>query len=118
MVSVEYHILAQTCLVGHPFYNAYFIKVGRQVQPSLSISGDAVTYLEELIIQLMYLISASSPHTIQDVEDRVTKTFPQKIKEWAIAFAKGKRKKGLILPHDKIHPFLCKVLSYSLLYIF
>ena len=95
--------------------------MGRQAQPTLTISPDAVTYLEELIIQLMFLIGTALPHTIDDVDERVLKIFPQKINDWAIAFAKstvekGKRKKGLVLPLDKIHPFLCKVMHRSYFY--
>ena len=68
----------------------------------------------------MFLIGAALPHTVSDVDERVLKIFPQKINDWAIAFAKsnaekGKRKKGLVLPLDKIHPFLCKVINACLL---
>lgn len=104
------------------FLNAikFVFQVGRQVQPTLTIAQDALTYLEELVTQLLFLVCTSFPRTILDVEERVQKTFPQQINDWAIAFAKttiekGKKKKGLTLPLDKIHPFLCKVRQSSVI---
>ncbi len=89
------------------------------MQPTLLIAQDAVVYLEELITQLLFLICSSFPRSIQDVEERVQRTFPPQINEWAINLAKSTidkgKKKSLTLPLDKIHPFICKVLK-SLFY--
>eukprot|EP00794_Sanderia_malayensis_P019911 gene19911-21857_t len=108
-----------TCVKWKGFLVNALKKVGRQVQPSLTIAQDAVGYLEELITQLLYLICASMPRSIPDVEERVQKTFPQQINDWAIGFAKSitdkGKKKGLTLPLDRLHPFICKeVLGYKI----
>ncbi|ELT95072.1 hypothetical protein CAPTEDRAFT_226962 [Capitella teleta] len=82
---------------------------------------DALAYIETLILQLLGMLCAAQPHTVQDVEERVVKTFPHPIDKWAIgdalnALDKGKGKKSpLVLPVDKIHPLLSKeVLNYKL----
>ena len=90
-------------------------QVQRQVHPSLTAKEDALQYIEALILQLLVMLCAAQPHSVQDVEDRVSKTFPHPIDKWAIgdaqnALDKGKGKKSpLVLPVDKIHPLLIKV---------
>lgn len=88
------------------------------MHPSLSARDDALEYIENLIIQLLATLCASEPHTVQDVEDRVQKTFPDPIDKWAIRDAeraiekvdnKNKKNSSLVLPVDKIHPLLVKV---------
>ncbi|XP_027632418.1 son of sevenless homolog 2 isoform X2 [Tupaia chinensis] len=63
----------------------------------------------------------AQPRTVQDVEERVQKTFPHPIDKWAIADAqsaieKRKRRNPLLLPVDKIHPSLKEVLGYKVDY--
>ena len=86
----------------------------KQVHPSLTANDDALRYIEDLILRLLSMLCASQPHSVQDVEEKVTKTFPHPIDKWAItdaqnAMDKGKKKSSLVLPIDKIQPVLVKV---------
>ncbi len=90
-------------------------KVMYQVEKKMKAKEDAFEYLEKLIIQLLGMIcSRPSPHSVQEVQDRIQKLFPSPIDEWVIdvasnAIKQGKRK--LVFPVDKIHPLL-KVGNY------
>ncbi|MBN3298710.1 SOS2 protein, partial [Amia calva] len=103
-------------------------KVQLQVHPNLSAKEDALQHIEELILQLLNMLCVAQPRTVQDVEERVQKTFPHPIDKWAIADAqsaieKRKRRNPLLLPVDKIHPLLkaspagrAEVLGYKIDY--
>ncbi|XP_068110285.1 son of sevenless homolog 2 isoform X1 [Hyperolius riggenbachi] len=96
-------------------------KVLQQVHPTLSAKEDSLYYIEELILQLLNKLCIAQPRTVQDVEERVQKTFPHPIDKWAIADAqsaieKRKRRNPLLLPVDKIHPLLKEVLGYKVDY--
>ncbi|XP_076442792.1 son of sevenless homolog 2-like [Babylonia areolata] len=95
--------------------------VQRQVHPSLTAKDDALQYIESLMLQLLQLLCSSQPHTVQDVEERVHKTFPDPIDKWAIrdaqnALDKGKKNSSLLLPVDKVQPLLKEVLGYRVDY--
>eukprot|EP00064_Thunnus_orientalis_P014775 superscaffoldBa00002621_g14822 len=82
---------------------------------------DALQHIEELILQLLNMLCVAQPRSVQDVEERVQKTFPHPIDKWAIADAqsaieKRKRRNPLLLPVDKIHPLLKEVLGYKVDY--
>ncbi|XP_069035902.1 son of sevenless homolog 1 isoform X2 [Lepisosteus oculatus] len=94
-------------------------KVLNQVHPNLSSKEDALQYIEELILLLLSMLCQAQPRTVQDVEERVQKSFPHPIDKWAIADAqaaieKRKRRNPLALPVDKIHPLLKEVLGYKI----
>uniref|UniRef100_A0A4X2KK22 SOS Ras/Rho guanine nucleotide exchange factor 2 n=1 Tax=Vombatus ursinus TaxID=29139 RepID=A0A4X2KK22_VOMUR len=100
---------------NHPKWRGLFVpalrKVQHQVHPNLSAKEDSLYYIEELILQLLNKLCIAQPRTVQDVEERVQKTFPHPIDKWAIADAqsaieKRKRRTPLLLPVDKIHPLL------------
>ncbi|NXI32618.1 SOS2 protein, partial [Sterrhoptilus dennistouni] len=96
-------------------------QVQQQVHPNLSAKEDSLYYIEELILQLLNKLCIAQPRTVQDVEERVQKTFPHPIDKWAIADAqsaieKRKRRNPLLLPVDKIHPLLKEVLGYKVDY--
>uniref|UniRef100_A0A8C7FF33 Son of sevenless homolog 2 (Drosophila) n=1 Tax=Oncorhynchus kisutch TaxID=8019 RepID=A0A8C7FF33_ONCKI len=92
-----------------------------QVHPTLSAKEGALEHIEELILQLLNMLCVAQPRSVQDVEERVQKTFPHPIDKWAIADAqsaieKRKRRNPLLLPVDKIHPLLKEVLGYKIDY--
>lgn len=93
-------------------------RVLEQVHPKLSSTDDALEYIEKLILQLLSMLCQTQPRTVQDVEERVQKSFPHPIEKWAIADAqsaieKRKRRHPLSLPVEKIHPLLKEVLCYK-----
>ncbi|KAM6912201.1 son of sevenless homolog 2 [Xenentodon cancila] len=96
-------------------------KVQKQVHPNLTAKEDALQHVEELILQLLNMLCVAQPRSVQDVEERVQKTFPHPIDKWAIsdaqaAIEKRKRRNPLLLPVDKIHPMLKEVLGYKVDY--
>uniref|UniRef100_A0A667XCV2 Son of sevenless homolog 1 (Drosophila) n=1 Tax=Myripristis murdjan TaxID=586833 RepID=A0A667XCV2_9TELE len=94
-------------------------KVLSQVHPNLVSQQEALQYIEELILLLLSMLCQAQPRSVQDVEERVQKSFPHPIDKWAIADAqaaieKRKRRNPLALPVDKIHPLLKEVLGYKI----
>ncbi|KAM4585363.1 son of sevenless homolog 1 isoform 1-T1 [Odontesthes bonariensis] len=94
-------------------------KVLNQVHPNLKSHQEALQYIEELILNLLSMLCQAQPRTVQDVEERVQKSFPHPIDKWAIcdaqaAIEKRKRRNPLALPVDKIHPLLKEVLGYKI----
>lgn len=94
-------------------------KVLNQVHPNLVSQQEALQYIEELILLLLNMLCQAQPRSVQDVEERVQKSFPHPIDKWAIADAqaaieKRKRRNPLALPVDKIHPLLKEVLGYKI----
>ena len=92
-----------------------------QAHPTLNVQDEALDYIETLIIELLYQICECQPHTVDDVEDRVLKTFPHPIYKWAISDAqaateRGKKKNPLVFPAEKVHPVMQKVSLDRLIY--
>uniref|UniRef100_A0A8B9KX00 Son of sevenless homolog 1 (Drosophila) n=1 Tax=Astyanax mexicanus TaxID=7994 RepID=A0A8B9KX00_ASTMX len=95
------------------------VQVLNQVHPKLSSQEEALQYIEQLILLLLSMLCQAQPRTVQDVAERVQKSFPHPIDKWAIADAqaaieKRKRRNPLALPVDKIHPLLKEVLGYKI----
>ena len=98
----------------------------RQVHPSLIVEEAALEYIESLIIRLLAMLCSGQPHSVQHLEDRVQKTFPHPIDQWAINEARGalekkskqegkKKTPTTVLPIDKIHPLLkvCTITNWG-----
>jgi len=86
---------------------------------------DALEYVERLILQLMGMIcSRPSPHSIQEVQERVQRLFPPPIDKWAIdesmsAIKQWKKKQdNVVFPVERIHSLLQKVFFLALLVSF
>ena len=88
------------------------------MHPSLIVEEAALEYIESLIIRLLGMLCSGQPHSVQNLEERVQKTFPHPIDQWAINEAKNaletkkskteskKKTPTTVLPIDKIHPLL------------
>lgn len=86
-----------------------------QVHPSLKVHDEALEYIESLIVQLLNHLCAGQPRTVADVAERVKSTFPHPIDKWAIgdaqaAIERGKKKNPVVLPADKVHAIIIKVM--------
>lgn len=93
-------------------------KVLESVHPTLIAEESALQYVESLCLRLLAMLCAvPSPLTVQDVEERVARSFPTPLDKWALADAKentSQRRKRAILPCDKLHLMLQKeVLLYK-----
>ena len=77
-----------------------------------------MVYLELLIYRLLAQMCATQPHTLEDVEMYVQRTFASPIDAWALSDAKvlmerAQRRKGVFLfPVDKMYPMLQKVYQW------
>ncbi|XP_068621883.1 protein son of sevenless [Battus philenor] len=94
-------------------------KVLESVHPTLTAEESALEYVESLCLRLLAMLCAvPSPLTIQDVEERVARTFPTPLDKWALSDAReavASRRRRLLLPLDKLHQLLQKeVLFYKI----
>ncbi|XP_041971134.1 protein son of sevenless isoform X2 [Aricia agestis] len=94
-------------------------KVLESVHPTLTAEESALEFVESLCLRLLAMLCAvPSPLTVQDVEERVARTFPTPLDRWALIDAKDvatQRRRKLLLPVDKLHQLLQKeVLLYKI----
>jgi len=69
---------------------------------------------------MLSMLCAGQPHFVTDVEDRVQKKMPHPIDRWATSDAqaaiekdkKNKKTSNLVLPVDKLHQTLVKVILH------
>ncbi|XP_013143597.1 PREDICTED: protein son of sevenless [Papilio polytes] len=94
-------------------------KVLESVHPTLTAEETALEYVESLCLRLLAMLCAvPSPLTVQDVEERVARSFPTPLDKWALSDAReaaSNRRRRLLLPLDKLHQLLQKeVLLYKI----
>ncbi|XP_045770071.1 protein son of sevenless-like isoform X3 [Maniola jurtina] len=94
-------------------------KVLESVHPSLTAEESALEFVESLCLRLLAMLCAvPSPLTVQDVEERVARTFPTPLDRWALTDARdasSTRRRKMLLPLDKLHQLLQKeVLQYKI----
>ncbi|XP_037300411.1 protein son of sevenless isoform X3 [Manduca sexta] len=94
-------------------------KVLEQVHPTLNAEENALEYVESLCLRLLAMLCAvPTPLTVQDVEERVARTFPTPLDKWALADARdaaASRRRRALLPLDRLHHMLQKeVLLYKI----
>ncbi|KAH8273837.1 hypothetical protein KR044_001915 [Drosophila immigrans] len=94
-------------------------KVLEQVNPSVTAKEDALLYVENLCVRLLAKLCAKPlPHSVQDVEEKVNKSFPVPIVQWALKEANeviNSKKRKSLLPTERVHTLLQKdVLQYKI----
>ncbi|VVD05796.1 unnamed protein product, partial [Leptidea sinapis] len=87
-----------------------FRKILENLHPSLSAEQTAFEFVESLCLRLLSMLCAIPvPVTIQDVEERVARTFPNPLDRWALGEARdAPKRRKLLLPADKLHHLLQK----------
>ena len=70
------------------------LQVQKQVHSQLSSQTEALEYIEVLMIRLLINLCSTQPHTREDVDERISKTFPDPIDKWAIRDAQNAVKEG------------------------
>ncbi|XP_062140186.1 protein son of sevenless [Drosophila sulfurigaster albostrigata] len=94
-------------------------KVLEQVNPNVTAKEDALLYVENLCVRLLAkLCTKPLPHSVQDVEEKVNKSFPVPIVQWALKEANeviNSKKRKSLLPTERVHTLLQKdVLQYKI----
>ncbi|XP_045508539.1 protein son of sevenless [Colias croceus] len=87
-----------------------FRKILENLHPTLTAEESALEFVESLCLRLLSMLCAiPAPVTIQDVEERVARTFPNPLDRWALTEARDvQKRRKLLLPADKLHHLLQK----------
>ncbi|XP_045487201.1 protein son of sevenless isoform X1 [Pieris rapae] len=87
-----------------------FKKILENLHPTLTAEESGLEFVESLCLRLLSMLCAiPAPVTIQDVEERVSRTFPTPLDRWALQEARDvQKKRKLLLPADKLHHLLQK----------
>ena len=51
-----------------------------------------------MILRLLAMLTANRPRSVDDIKDRVSKTFPTPIDTWALTEAQGCNSIGILVP--------------------
>ncbi|XP_038219839.1 protein son of sevenless, partial [Zerene cesonia] len=87
-----------------------FRKILENLHPTLTAEESALEFVESLCLRLLSMLCAiPAPVTIQDVEERVARTFPNPLDRWALLEARDvQKRRKLLLPVEKLHHLLQK----------
>ncbi|XP_017859715.1 PREDICTED: protein son of sevenless [Drosophila arizonae] len=94
-------------------------KVLEQVNPRVTAKEDALLYVEHLCVRLLAKLCAKPlPHSVQDVEVKVIKSFPSPLDQRALKEINeliNSKKRKCLLPTERVHTLLQKdVLQYKI----
>lgn len=71
----------------HLLLYPYYLQILSKVHPELDVDDEALLFIESLVFKLVKLLIASSPHSVQELEERVLKLFPPPLDKWATSKA-------------------------------
>uniref|UniRef100_A0A5S6QYQ6 Ras-GEF domain-containing protein n=1 Tax=Trichuris muris TaxID=70415 RepID=A0A5S6QYQ6_TRIMR len=96
-------------------------RVTQDVHPGFGIQREALDHVEELIIRLLLDMAVRRPHSIADIEQHISKTFPAPLNVWSIKEAqevlvkshRRHRDRSAIFPLQRVHLLLRESLGYK-----
>lgn len=67
----------------HQLLSPYYLQILSKVHPELEVDDEALLYIESIVFKLVKLLIASTPHSVQELEERLLKLFPPPLNKWA-----------------------------------